>query len=238
MAAVLIVSLLLRHMMAMLITSRLSRCEQRVPVAPSVPSHRSSHDGVAHCFASFPSQPVCACGAVAPLRLACRLKASLIASLLSRRKRRVHVMPSVPLLRSSHDGVAHCFAFLTSHDGAAPASLLSRQERRVPVAPSVPSLRSTHDGIAHCFASLALQTRVPLASSVPSLRLSHDGVAHCLDSPASQTTGACGIVGSFASLVARRRRSLFRMSSVANDVCLWCHRSLRLACHLKCSEAV
>ena len=36
-------------MTASLVASLLSRCERRVPVAPSVPSLRSSHDGVALC---------------------------------------------------------------------------------------------------------------------------------------------------------------------------------------------
>ena len=59
------------------------------------------------------------------------MAASLIASLLLRYKRRVPVAPLVPSLRSSHDGVAHCFAFLASR-------------RRVLMAPSALSLRSSH----------------------------------------------------------------------------------------------
>ena len=204
-------------MTASLIASLLLRCKRRVPVAPSVPSLRSSQDGVAHCFASLALQTACACGAVGPfaslvtgrrrsllrfscvangvclwrrrsLRFARHMTASLIASLLMRCKRRVPVAPSVPSLRSSHDGVAHCFASL-------------RCKRRVPVAPSVPSLRSSHDGVAHCFASLRCKRRVPVAPSVPSLRSSHDGVAHCFASLALHTACACGAVGPFASLV-------------------------------------
>ena len=53
-----------RHMTASLIASLLLRCKRRVPVAPSVPSLRSSHDGVAHCFASLALRTACACGAV------------------------------------------------------------------------------------------------------------------------------------------------------------------------------
>ena len=151
--------------------SLLMRCKRHVPVVPSVPSLRSSHDGVAHCFASLAVQSACACGAVGPS------------------------------LRSSHDGVAHCFASLALQTACAcgavgpfaslvtgrrrsllrfscvandvclwrrrsprfvrhmtaslMASLLMRCKRRVPVAPSVPSLRSSQDSVAHCFASRA-----------------------------------------------------------------------------------
>ena len=100
------------------------------------PLLRSSHDGVAHCFASLALQK-----RRRSLRVACHMTALLIASLLSRCIPHMPVAPSVPSLRSSHDGVAHCFASL--------ASLTT---------PSVPLLRSSHDGVAHCFASLALQT--------------------------------------------------------------------------------
>ena len=79
------------------------------------------------------------------LRFARHMTALLIASLLLRCIPRVPLTPSVLSLRSSHDGVAHCFASL-------------RCKRRVPVVPSVPSLRSSQDGVAHCFASLALHT--------------------------------------------------------------------------------
>ena len=50
-----------RHMTASLIASLLLRCKRRVPVAPSIPSLRLSHDGVAHGFASLALQ-----GAVSP----------------------------------------------------------------------------------------------------------------------------------------------------------------------------
>ena len=103
------------------------------------PSLRSSHDVVAHCVASLASQTTFVCGVVDPfaslvtwqrrsllrfscvangvclwrrrsLRFARHMTASPIASLFLRCKRRVPVAPSVPSLRSSHDGVAHCFA--------------------------------------------------------------------------------------------------------------------------------
>ena len=132
---------LARRMTASPIASLLLHCEQCVPVASSVPLLRPSHDGVAHCFASLAPQTACACGAVGPsaslvarrlgsslrfscvtyrvflrrcrsLRFARHMTASLIASLLLHRKRRVPVASSVPSPRSSHDGVAHCFASL------------------------------------------------------------------------------------------------------------------------------
>ena len=133
---------------------------------PSVPSLRSSHDDVAHCFASLALQAACACCAVGLvaslvtrrrrswLRLPCfayraclwrrrflrfarHVVALFIASLLLRRRRRVPVEPFVPLLRSSHDGVAHCFALPALHVAT-------------PVAPSIPSLRSSHDRTLSC----------------------------------------------------------------------------------------
>ena len=131
-------------MTASLIASLLLRRKRRVPVAPSVPSLRSSHDGVAHCFASLASQTACACGAVGPF-----------ASLVTRRRR--------SLLRFSCVASGVCLwrrrslRFARHMTASLIASLLLRCKRRVPVAPSVPSLRSSHDGVAHCFASLALQ---------------------------------------------------------------------------------
>ena len=114
-----------RHMTASLIASLLLRCKRRVPVAPSVPSLRSSHDGVARRSASLALHTACACGTVGPfaslvtwqrrsllrfscvatgvylwrrqsLRFACHVTASLIASLLLRCIPRVPVAPSVP----------------------------------------------------------------------------------------------------------------------------------------------
>ena len=132
-------------MTASLIASLLSRCKRRVPVAPSVPSLRSSHT------------------------------ASLIASLLLRCIPRVPVAPSVPLLRSSHDGVAHCFASLALQAACACGAIgpfaslvtwrccsllrFSRVAYGVCLWRRRPhSLRSSHGGVAGCFASLALQT--------------------------------------------------------------------------------
>ena len=129
-----------RHTTASLIASLLLRCIQRVPVAPSDPSLRSSQDGVAHCFASLALQTTCACGSVCPF-----------ASLVTRQRRSLLRLPCVARRRRSLRFARHMTASLI-------ASLLLRCKRRVPVAPSVPSLRSSHDGVAHCFASLALQT--------------------------------------------------------------------------------
>ena len=134
-----------RHMTASLISSLLLRCKRRVPVAPSVPSLRSSQDGVAHCFASLALQTACACGAVGPF-----------ASLVTWRRR--------SLLRFSCVAYRVCLwrrqytRFARHMTASLIASLLLRCKRRVPVAPSVPSLRSSQDGVAHCFASLALHT--------------------------------------------------------------------------------
>ena len=204
-------------MTAALISSLLLRCLLRVPVAPSVPSPRSSYDGVAHCFASIASQTACACCTVGPfaslvtrqrrslLRLPCfaycaclwrrrslrfarHMAALFNASLLLRRQRRVHVPR--PFL---------CFA---RHMAASLiASLPLRRKRRVPVAPPVPLLRSSHGGVAHRFAVLALHVATPVAPSVPSLRSSHDGVAHCFAFLALQPACACGAVCPSASLV-------------------------------------
>jgi hypothetical protein len=148
-----------RHVTASLIASLLLRCKRRVPVAPSVPSLRSSHGGVAHCFASLALQAACACGAIGPF-----------ASLVTRRRcsllRFSCVASDVCLWRRR----SLCFArHMTSSLIASP--LLCRN-RRVPVAPSAPSFLSSHNCDARCFASLA-----------------------------SQTTCACGAVGPFASLV-------------------------------------
>ena len=134
-----------RHMTASLIVSLLLRCIRRVPVAPSVPLLCSSHDGVAHCFASLALQTACAFGAVGPF-----------ASLVTRRR--------CSLLRFSCVEYGVCLwrrqsLRLARHKTASLiASLRLRCKPSVPLAPSVPSLRSSLDGVAHCFASLALHT--------------------------------------------------------------------------------
>ena len=210
------------HMTASLTASPLLRCKRHMPVAPSVPSLRSPHDGVAHCPASPASQITRACGAVGPF-----------ASLVTWRRR--------ALLRVSCDANGVCLG----SDGPG-ASLVIRRRRSLlrfsgvandilPLAPSVPSLRSSHDSVAFCFASLALQTTVPVAPSAPSLRSSHGGVALCFAPLALQTTYTCGAVGSFASLVTRRRRTLPHFSCAANGVCPWRRRSIRVARHMKAS---
>ena len=148
-----------RHMTALLIASLLLCCVSRVPVAPSVPSLRSSHDGVAHCFASLALHTACACGAVGPF-----------ASLVTGRRR--------SLLRFScvaNDvclGRRRSLRFARHRMASLVTSLLLRCIRRVPVAPSVPSPHLYHDGVTYCFAFLALRT-----------------------------TFACGAVGPIASLV-------------------------------------
>ena len=137
-------------MTASLIASLLLRCKRRVPVAPSVPSLRSSHDGVARYFASLAMQTACA---------------------------------------SSQGGVAHCFASLALQTACAWGAV-------------GPFASLVTCGVAHCFSLLLrCNRRVLVAPSAPSLRLSHDGVAHCFASLASQTVCACGAVGLFASLV-------------------------------------
>ena len=134
-----------RHITASLIASFLLRRKRRVPVAPSVPSLRSSHDGVAHCFASLALQAACACGAVGPF-----------ASLVTRRR--------CSLLRFSCVASDVCLwrlrplCFARHMTASLIASPLLRRNRRVPVASSVPSLLSSHNGVAHCFVSLAAQT--------------------------------------------------------------------------------
>ena len=220
-----------RHTTASPIAPLLLRRKRRVPLALSIPSRRSSHDGVAHCNASLASQTTGACGAVGSfallvtrrcrplprfscvandaclwrrrsLRFARHMTASLIATLLLHRKRRVPMAPSVPSLRSSHDDVSHYFASLVMrtaracwprrfarHSSASlTAPLLLRCKRCVPVAPSLPSLRSSHGDAAHYFASLVIQTARALAPLAPALCSSHIGVAHCFASPASQMT--------------------------------------------------
>jgi hypothetical protein len=162
-----------RHMTASLIASLLLRRTRHVPVAPSVPSLRSSCDGVAHCAASLASQAACACGAVGPfaslvtygvahcfaslaLQVTCACSAvGRFASLVTWRRR--------SLLRFSCVASDVCLTrrrplrFARHMTASLIASLLLRGKRRVPVAPSVPSLRSSLGGVAHCFASLALQ---------------------------------------------------------------------------------
>ena len=159
------------------------RCKRHVIVGPSVPSLCSSHDGVAHCLASHASQTTRACESVGSfaslvtrrrrsllrfsciandaclwrrrsLRFARHMAASLIATLLLRRKRRVPVAPSVPSLRSSHGDVAHYFASLVMQTAHA-------------LAPLAPALCSSHIGVAHCFASPASQTTRACGASSP-----------------------------------------------------------------------
>ena len=180
------------------------------------------------------------------------MTASLIASLLLRSKRRVPVAPSVPSLRLSQDGVAHCFASLALQTACACgavgpfASPVTRQRRSwlrfSCVANGVcllrrRSLRFARHMTASLIASLLLRCkrRVPGAPSVPSLRSSRDNVAHCFVSHALQTACAWGAVGPIASLVTWQRRSLLRFSCVAYRVCLWHHRSIRFARHMTAS---
>ena len=134
-----------RHVTASLIASLLLRCIPRLPVAPSVPSLLSSHNGVARCVASLALQAACACGAIGPVALLVtwRRRSWLRLSCVAYRV--------CPWRRPSRRFARHMTALLTG-------SLLSRGKRRVPVTPLVPSLRSSQDGVAHRFASLASLT--------------------------------------------------------------------------------
>ena len=295
------------------IASLFLRCIRRMPMAPSVPSPRSSHDSVAHCFAHLalhtaPSVPLlrsshdgvahftrqrrswlrfcCVANAACLLRrrslcVACQMTASHTASILLRCKRRVPVVPLVPSLRWSHDCVAHCFASRALQTpcacGAAGpfASLVTWQRlslRRFSCIANdvcvwrVRSLRFARHTTASLIASLLLRcngvcqwrhqplrfachttaslistllahrdVHVPVALSVPLIRSLHYGVAHCFASRALQTACACGAFGPFASLVTRQRRSWLRFSCVANGVCQWRHPPLRFACHTTAS---
>ena len=238
-------------MAASLIASLLLRCKRRVPVAPSVPSLRSSQDGVAHCFASRALHTACLWRRQSA-RFASHMTASLIASLLLRCKWRVPVEPSVPSLRTAQHGVARYLASLALQTACACGvvcpftSLVTRRRRSLLRISCVSndvclwhrrSLRVARHSTASLVTSLLLRCkrRVPVAPSVSSLRSSPDGVAHCFASLALKTACACGAVGSFASLVTRRRRSLLRFSCVANGVCLWRRRSLRFARHMTAS---
>ena len=151
------------------------------------------------------------------------MTASLSASLLLRYIPRVPVAPSVLSLRSSRDGVAHCFASLALQTVCACgavgpfASLVTRRRcsllRFSCVANGVclwlrRSLRFARHTMASLIASLLLRCkrRVPVAPSDP-----------------------------FASLVTRRRCSSLRFSCVANVVCLWRRQSSRFARHMTAS---
>ena len=122
------------------------------------------------------------------LRFARHMTASLIASLLLRCIPRVPVAPSVPLLRPSHDDVAHCFAFL-------------RCKQRVPVAPSVPSLRSSQDGVARRFASFAMHTACACGAFGPFASLVTRRRRILLRFSCVANARAFGAIGPFASLV-------------------------------------
>ena len=163
-----------RHTTAPLIASLLLRRKRRVPVAPSVPSLCSSHDSVAHCFACLASQSTCVCGAVGSfasfatrqrrslprfscvandaclwrrrsLRFARHMAASLNASLLLRRKRRVPVAPSPPVDSVVPQRRRALYRVSSDTNGVFLGSV-------------GPSLRSSYDGVAHCVAPLASQT--------------------------------------------------------------------------------
>ena len=131
-------------MAASLIASLLLRSKRRVPDAPSAPSLRSSHDGVAHCFASLTWQTAGACGAV-----------SSFASFVTRRRRSLLRFSCVASgvcrwRRQSLRFASHMTALLI-------ASLPLRCKRRVPVALSAP------------FASLVTWRRCSLLRSLASL---------------------------------------------------------------------
>ena len=204
-------------MTASIITSLLLLCKRRVPVASSVPSFRSSHDGVAHCFASHALQTACAGGAVGPsaslvtcrrrplLRFSCvangvgmwpsrslrfdrHMTASIIAALLLRRKRRLPVaLSTLRLFVTRQRRSLHRFSCVANG-----VCLWSRR-----------FLRFARDTTASLMASLVLRLKrlVPVAPSVSSLRWSHHDVVRCFASSALRTKYASGAVGPFASLV-------------------------------------
>ena len=123
-----------------------------MPVAPLVPSPRSSHDGgayfvaslashdgIAHYFASLALRTACACSAVGPF-----------ASLVTRRRRSLLRFSCVandgclwhrrPLRFVCHMAASHIAPLLLRHMTASLiVSLVIRRKRRVPVVPSVPS---------------------------------------------------------------------------------------------------
>jgi hypothetical protein len=231
--------------------------QRRVPVAPSVPSLRSSHDGVARCFASVALQSACACGAVGPFSFACHMTASLIASLLCvangvclwrrrshrfarhktallvaslllRCNRLVPVAPSVTSLRSSQDGVAHCFASLALNTACACgavspfASLVTRRRRLVLRFSCVANdvylwRRRSLPFVRHRTASLVTSLLLRCKWRRRSIRFARHKTASLTASLLLRCKTA---VGPFASLVTRRRRSLLRFPCVANGVCL------------------
>ena len=177
-----------RHRTTSLIASLLSRCKRRVPVAPSVPSFACHRWGRSLLRFSCVANDVCL-RRRRSLRFARRMTASLLASLLMRCKRRVPVAPSVPSLRSSQDGVAHCFASFAMHTACACGAV-------GPFASLVTGRRRSLLRFSHVANGVCLWRRRSLPSLVT------DGVAHCFASRALQTTCACGAVGPFASLVA------------------------------------
>ena len=153
------------------------------------------------------------------------------------------------LLRSSHDGFAHCFASLASQTTCAcgavgPFASLVTWRRRSSlrffcVVSGVCLWRRrsfaslvTRRRCPDCFASLALQTACASGAVGPFASLLPDGDARCFASLALQTACACGVVVPFALLATRRRRSLLRSFCVASGVCLRRRRSVRFARHM------
>ena len=133
------------HITALRIASLRLRCERRMPVAPLVPSPRSSHDSVAHCFASPALPTPCACGAIAYFRFARHMTGV------------AHCLASLASQAACVGGAVGFFALLVTsrHRSLLP---FPRCEQFMPVAPSVPSPRLSHDGPAHCLAPPASQT--------------------------------------------------------------------------------
>ena len=131
---------------------------------------------------------------------------SLIAPLLLRCILRVPVAPSVPSLRLSQDGVAHCFASHALQTACA-------------------------CGAVRPFASLVTgRCRALLRPCVA------NGVRRSLLRFSCVAYRVCPWRRrSLRSLVIRRRRSLLRFSRVANGNCRWCRRSLRFARHMTAS---
>ena len=153
------------------------------------------------------------------LRFARHMAASLIASLLLRRKLRVPMALSVPSLRSSHDDVSHYFA-----------SLVMRTARAL--APLAPALRSSLIGVAHCVASLALQTMCACGAVASFASLVTWPRRAFLRVPCDANGACLGSVGPGAVLVTHRRRSLLCFSRITNGACLWRRQSLRFIRHM------
>ena len=206
-------------MTASLIASLLARCNRRVILAPLSPRFAR------HVTASLVASLLLPCKRLSlwrhrSLRFACHMTASLIASLILRRKRRVPVAPTVPSLRSSHDGVAHCFDLLALQTacacGAAGsfALLVTGQRCSLLRFSCLPTARAC--GAVGPFASLVTLRRLSL------LRFSCVANGVCLWHRWSLCLARHMTASLIASLLLR----------LAHRACLWRRRSLCFARHM------